>query len=51
MIAGTITKKRPRKDLAGGFNPFEKYQSNWIMSPSMGKNKKSFKPPRDLCLP
>ena len=31
--------------LVGGFNPFEKYESNWITSPSRGENKKSLKPP------
>ena len=27
--------------LVGGFNPFEKYQSNWIISPSRGENEKN----------
>ena len=31
--------------LVGGFNPFEKYQSKWIISPSRGENKKYLKPP------
>ena len=31
--------------LVGGFNPFEKYQSNWIISPSRGENTKYLKPP------
>ena len=31
--------------LVGGFNPFEKYLSNWIMSPSRGENKEYLKPP------
>ena len=31
--------------LVGGFNPFEKYSSNWIMSPSRGETKKYLKPP------
>jgi len=26
-------------NLVGGFNPFEKYQSNWIISPGKGENK------------
>ena len=30
--------------LVGGFNPFEKYSSNWIISPGKGE-KKCFKPP------
>jgi len=25
--------------LLGGFNPFEKYQSSWIISPGKGENK------------
>ena len=31
--------------LVGGFNPFEKYLSNWIIPPSRGENTKSLKPP------
>ena len=31
--------------LVGGFNPFEKYQSNWIISPGRGENEKYLKPP------
>jgi len=27
--------------LVGGFNPPEKYQSNWMISPNRGENKKS----------
>ena len=34
--------------LAGGFNPFEKHSSNWIVSPSRGKNKKCLKPPPSI---
>ena len=30
--------------LGGGFNPFEKYWSNWIISPGRGENKKYVKP-------
>ena len=26
-------------NLVGGFNPSQKYESNWIMSPSRGKSK------------
>ena len=34
------------QQLVGGFNPFEKYYSNWIISPRFGlKIKKHFKPP------
>ena len=31
--------------LVGGFNPVEKYQSNWIISPGRGENQKYLKPP------
>ena len=31
--------------LVGGFNPLEKYESNWESSPSRGENKKCLKPP------
>jgi len=34
-----------RSNLVGGFNPFEKYYLNWIMSPGRGENKKYSKPP------
>ena len=34
--------------LVGGFNPSEKYQSNWIISPGRGENKKHLKPPNSL---
>ena len=34
--------------LVGGFNPFEKYQSNWESSPDRGENKEYLKPPRRL---
>ena len=31
--------------LVGGFNPLEKYSSNWKSSPNRGDNKKYLKPP------
>ena len=34
-----------RTVLVGGFNPFEKYWSNWIISPGRDENKKYLKPP------
>ena len=35
----------------GGFNPFEKYEFNWIISPIFGvKNTKYLKPPTQLCV-
>ena len=34
--------------LVSGFNPFQKYQSNWIISPGRGENKRYFKPPPRL---
>ena len=32
--------ERPRDDLVGGFNPFEKYWSKWESSPNTGENRK-----------
>ena len=38
-----------KKELVGGFNPFEKYLSKWESSPNWGENKNCLKPPpRDL---
>ena len=39
-------KKQPHKKgyLLGGFNPSEKYESNWIISPSRDENKTYLKP-------
>jgi len=34
--------------LVGGFNPLEKYQSNWIISPKREEHKKSLKPPPSI---
>ena len=34
--------------LVGGFNPFEKYLSNWKSSPNSGENRKYLKPPPRL---
>ena len=31
--------------LVGGFNPSEKYKSNWIIFPGRGEHKKCLKPP------
>ena len=31
--------------LVGGFNPFEKYYSKWIISPGRDESKKYLKPP------
>ena len=30
------------KHLVGGFNLFEKYESNWIISPTRGENEKKW---------
>ena len=35
--------QQPKEQLVGGFNPLEKYESNWIISPSMAENKKCIK--------
>ena len=32
-------------NLVGGFNPSEKYESNWIISPNRDEHKKCLKPP------
>ena len=43
------TNHFPRKGLlVGGFNPFEKYESNLIISPNRGENKTCLKPPPSL---
>ncbi len=34
--------KGPIAILVGGFNPSEKYESNWIISPNRDENKKCF---------
>ena len=34
----------------GGFNPFEKYWSNWIISPSRGENKKDLNHHLAICI-
>jgi len=35
-------KNMQKHHLVGGFNPVEKYLSNWIISPGRGENKKMF---------
>ena len=34
----------------GGFNPFKKYLSSWIISPNRSENKKYLKPPTSVPL-
>ena len=36
--------------LVGGFNPSEKYESNWIISPVRGENKKCLNPTPSILL-
>ena len=36
--------------LVGGFNSFEQYWSNWIISPGRGESKKYLKPPPSIVL-
>ena len=36
---------QPNKSSVGGFNPSEKYWSNWIISSGRGEHKKYLKPP------
>ena len=38
---GEENKNRTKQNLVGGFNPSEKYQSNWIISPRIGVKIKS----------
>ena len=42
-----MNKKNPSL-LVGGFNPSEKYQSNWIISPNRDELKKCWRPPPSL---
>ena len=45
-ISHTVSAKTYAKYLVGGFNQFEKYESNWIISPGFGvKINKCLKPP------
>ena len=51
MTKATIEKQAascPKGILVGGFNPFEKYESNWESSPGGGENKKYLKPPASI---
>ena len=41
----TFYFKIQHPSLLAGFNPFQKYQSNWIISPSSGENTTYLKPP------
>ena len=41
ILSNTTNFERPLL-LVGGFNPVEKYSSNWINSPGKGENKKIF---------
>jgi len=36
--------------LVGGFNPVEKYLSNWMISPGRGENKKIFETTTQLSI-
>ena len=42
---GFLRSEKLKRYLVGGFNIFEKYWSNWIISPSRGENLKKMKPP------
>ena len=41
-ISSKVKKKHKHRKLVGGFNPFEKYQSNWIISPIFGVKRKKY---------
>ena len=43
-----VNLKLEQHYLVGGFNPFEKCWSNWIISPGRGKNKTCLKPPPSI---
>ena len=46
----THTNSRKKKVLVvGGFNPPEKYESNWIISPNRDENEKIFETTIQLC--
>ena len=36
--------------LVGGFNPSEKYSSNWMISPNRGEKKNELPPPRTVAI-
>ena len=40
-IFGFFSENRPQTDLVGGFNPFAKYSSKWIISPNRDENNTS----------
>ena len=40
---GKVSNKQ--QELVGGFNPFEKYKANRIISPNRDENEKYLKPP------
>ena len=45
LPAGSLKTTSEPKQLVGGFNPSEKYWSNWIMSPNRGETSKKENPP------
>ena len=48
---GGLKQYPPGNDLLGGFNPFEKYKSNWIIYPCRGEKKYLKAPPSDHMSP
>ena len=38
FLEGLFNNRCPSPELVGGFNPFEKYESNWKSSPNRGEN-------------
>ena len=48
LVGKENPEKRSRGKDFGSFNPLEKYQSNWIISPNRGENEKYLKPPPRL---
>ena len=45
----TLENETAGTQLGGGFNPIEKYSSNWIISLGRGKSKKYLKPAPRQC--
>ena len=45
-----VQKRKIKGILVGGFKLIEKYESNWIISPGKGENKKCLKPPPRILL-
>jgi hypothetical protein len=45
IVNGYYNSQIHNNNLVGGFSPAEKYESDWIIIPTIGENKKCSKPP------